>query len=74
MSNKITREQVIEVFTYLDSFLDMMISLEETPYELREDRAEYIKLKGIVSEELRIDLYARLFIKYVTLKNKEILK
>ena len=67
MSDKITRSQVIEVFTYLDNFLDIMIGLEETPYELKEDKAEYIKLKGIISEELRIELHARLFIKYINL-------
>jgi len=71
MSDKITRVQVIEVFTYLDDFLDMMIDLEETPHELKADKAEYIKLKGIVSEELRIELHARIFIKYINLCQKK---
>ena len=67
MSDKLTRANVIEVFTYLDDFLDMMINLAETPEELKEDKAEYIRLKHKVSEELRIELYARLFIKYINL-------
>ena len=67
MSDKITRANVVEVFTYLDDFLDMMIDLAETPGELKEDKAEYIRLKLQVSEELRIELYARLFIKYINL-------
>lgn len=71
MSEKITRAQVIEVFTYLDDFLNMMIDLEDTPYELKEDKVEYIKLKNIISEELRIELYSRLFIKYVNLCQKK---
>ena len=71
MSDKLTRANVIEVFTYLDDFLDMMIDLEPTPYEIKEDKAEYIKLKSQVSEELRIELHARLFIKYINLCQKE---
>lgn len=67
MSDKLTRANAIEVFTYLDDFLDMMIDLAETPEELKEDKAEYIRLKHKVSEELRIELHARLFIKYVNL-------
>ncbi len=67
MSDKLTRANVIEVFTYLDDFLDMMIDLTETPKELKEDKAEYIKLKRQVSEELRIELHARLFIKFINL-------
>ncbi len=67
MSDKLTRANVIEVFTYLDDFLDMMIDLAETPEELKEDKAEYIKLKRQVSEELRVELHARLFIKFINL-------
>ena len=67
MSNKLTRGNVIEVFTYLDDFLDMMIDLIETPEELKEDKVEYIRLKNKVSEELRIELHARLFIKFINL-------
>ena len=67
MSNKLTRANVIEVFTYLDDFLDMMIDLIETPEGLEEDKAEYIRLKNKVSEELRIELHARLFIKFINL-------
>lgn len=67
MSDKLTRANVIEVFKYLDDFLDMMIDLADTPRELKEDKAEYINLKSKVSEELRIELKARLFIKYINL-------
>ena len=67
MSDKLTKANVIEVFTYLDDFLDMMIDLAETPEELKEDKAEYIKLKRKISEELRIELHARLFIKFINL-------
>ena len=67
MSDKLTRANVVEVFTYLDDFLDMMIDLVETPEELKEDKVEYIRLKNKVSEELRIELHARLFIKFINL-------
>lgn len=67
MSDKLTKANAIEFFTYLDDFLDMMIDLTETSEELKEDKAEYIKLKRKVSEELRIELHARLFIKFINL-------
>lgn len=67
MSDKLTIANVIEFFTYLDDFLDMMIDLVETPEELKEDKVEYIRLKRQISEELRIELQARLFIKFINL-------
>ena len=67
MSDVLTIENVIEVFTYLDDFLDMMIDLDQTPKELIEDKIKYGKLKKKVSEELRIELEAKLFIKFINL-------
>jgi hypothetical protein len=66
----ITRKQVIEVFRYLDDFLDMMCDIDATPEELVDDIIEYHKLKHKVSEDVRCELYARLFIKYVQLCKK----
>lgn len=71
MKEEITRGQVVEVFKYLDNFLDIMVGLDETPHELKQYKDEYIELKNKVSEELRVELYARLFIKYVEICKKE---
>jgi len=64
---EITRGQVVEVFKHLDDFFDMMCGINETPKELIDDKLEYNNLKSKVSEDVRVELYARLFIKYVLL-------
>ena len=68
---EITRSQLVEVFTYLDDFIDMMINIDETPEELKQQKEEYIHLKSKVSEETRIELYAKLFQNYVQIIRKE---